>query len=313
MVAHARVIIMGFAVDSETFEKYRKAGYITGTALHYGAKLIKPGVSVVEVLDKVEDKIKSLGAGLAFPAAASINHIAAHSCSVDEAEIFHEGDVIKLDIGGEIDGFIGDTALTVDLSDDKRNKDLLNASKTALMNAIKAVKVGVKTSDIGSVIHKTITSFGFSPVRNLSGHGLDKYKVHTDPSMPNYNTGSDYKLSDNQVIAIEPFASAGAGIVEEVGTPTIFMLEKAKPVRSLTARKILKEIKEMNGLPFTIRWFYKKYPKLLVNNAFAEFRRHGLVHEFPPLADISKGLIAQFEHTMIIKGDKVVVTTKVDD
>ena len=301
---------MGFAIDKDVVEKYKKAGFIAGKALRYGAKLIKPGVSIVSVLDSVEEKIKELGGGIAFPAQISLNHVAAHYCSVDENEVFKEGDVVKLDVGAHIDGFVGDTALTVDLGD---NKDLLSASRTALKEAIKVVKSGTKVSDIGSVIHNTITSFGFAPVRNLSGHGLDKFQVHSEPNVPNYNNNSNYTLKNGQVIAIEPFSSSGVGIVEEVSTATVFSLERVKPVRNPTSRRILKEIISFNGLPFTIRWFYKKYPRLLVDHAFNEFLRLGIVHDYRPLADVGKGLVAQFEHTMIVQENKALVTTMVDD
>ena len=301
---------MGFALDDETIKDYKKAGRITGRALQYGARLVKPGVSVVDVLDKIEEKIVSSGAGLAFPAAASINDVAAHSVPTDESLIFKEGDVVKLDIGGEINGFVADTALTVDLGN---HPDLLQASKQARQNAIALVRAGVDVRSISSEINKTITSKGFSPIRNLTGHGLDKYVVHDDPVIPAYDTGNSFILEKGRVVAIEPFATSGAGVVYESGEPTVFMLVNPKPVRDLTARKILKEILEMNGLPFTIRWFYKKYPKFLVGNAFREFRRKNMLMEFPPLVDMNHGLVAQFEHTMIVDEDKAIVTTQVDD
>ncbi len=301
---------MGFAETEEVIKKYKKAGRIAGEALHYGKKLIKVGVSIVEVMDKVEDKIRSLGAGIAFPAQISLNHVAAHYCSVDENEVFKEGDVVKLDVGAHIDGFIGDTALTVDLGS---HEELLESSKKALENAISIIKAGVSTDEIGSTIHKTIGSFGFAPVRNLSGHGLDKFEFHSEPSIPNYNTHSNFILREKQVIAIEPFSSSGAGIVSESGEATVFSMIRAKPVRNPTSRKILKEIEGLNNLPFTTRWFYRKYPKFLVDHSIREFLRLGIIQEFKPLADISKGLVAQFEHTMIVSGEKAIVTTMIDD
>ncbi len=300
---------MGFA-DKESLEIYKKVGRITGEVLHYGASLIKPGIPHVEVLDKVEQRLIDRGVGLAFPAALSVNHIAAHSAVVDESVVFREGDVVKLDIGGEIEGFIADTALTVDLGN---HDELLNASKSALQNAISIVKSGVDVRELSSKINSTITKAGFSPVRNLTGHGLDKYVVHDDPVIPAYDNGNSVVLEKNRVIAIEPFATSGRGIVVESGEPTIFMLRVDKPVRSLTGRKILRKIHEFNGLPFTIRWFYRDFPKLLVNEAFREFRRKNMLLEFPPLAEISKGLVAQFEHTMIVSDDGPIVTTLVDD
>jgi methionyl aminopeptidase len=300
-------------LDAQTIEKYRKAGLIAAKALDFGRRLVKEGESLVLVMDKIEEKIKSLGGEIAFPAQISLNNVAAHYCSVDDKEVFRKGDVAKIDIGTHVEGYIGDCALTVYLGDDENIKNLLKASKSALENALKIVRVGVKISDIGREIQKTIASFGFYPVRNLSGHGLEKFNLHAEPSIPNYDTSSTLVLKNNSVIAIEPFASTGIGIVGDSGTASIFSMINSKPVRNMTARKILKEIESYNGLPFTTRWFYKKYPRILVDNAIKEFLNNQIISEYRPLSDIGKGIVAQFEHTAIVKDEKIIVTTLLED
>ncbi|MEM2121418.1 MAG: type II methionyl aminopeptidase [Candidatus Woesearchaeota archaeon] len=300
-------------LDEEVIENYKKAGSIAARALDFGRRLVKEGESLVFVMDKIEEKIKSLGAEIAFPAQISLNNIAAHYCSVDDKETFKFGDVVKIDIGTHINGYIGDCALTVYIGDDKNIKNLLESARSALENALKVVKPGVRISEIGKIIQKTISSYGFYPVRNLSGHGLERFNLHAEPSIPNYDTNNNLILKKDSVIAIEPFSSTGVGIVGDSGNATVYSLIKSKPVRNNTARKILREIESYNGLPFTTRWFYKKYPKILVDNAIREFLNNEMIYEYKPLSDIGKGFVAQFEHTVIVRESKNIITTLLEE
>ena len=171
-------------------DEYIEAGKIAAQALKYGGKLIKVGESLLDVTEKVEQKVLDLGAEFAFPPQISLNEIAAHYCADPNDETkFKEGDIAKLDVGVMIDGYIGDNALTVDLGD---NEKLVRASREALNKAIEIIKPGVTLSEIGKTIHDTITGYGFAPVRNLSGHGLDKYVFHDKPSIPNFDNGDRY-------------------------------------------------------------------------------------------------------------------------
>ena len=169
-------------------DKYRKAGKIAAEALEFAKTLVKKGVSLSEVCDKTDAKIKELGGECAFPTQMSLNDTAAHFCPDDDSVKFSD-QVVSIDVGVHVDGFIGDNALSIDLSGE--NEDLIKASKEALDNAIKIIKPGVKLGEIGKVIQDTITSHGFSPVRNLSGHGLAEYNVHTKPNIPNYDNGDE--------------------------------------------------------------------------------------------------------------------------
>ena len=291
---------------------YIKAGEIAGIARDYGASLIKPGASMVEIADKIEAKIRELGGNIAFPAQMSINDIAAHQMPLmDQNVIFQEGDLVCLDVGAEYNGAIGDTATTVDLSEGGIHSDLVKASREALNEALKLVKPGVEIREIGKKIHEVITGHGFSPIRNLSGHGVDDYIIHTKPSMPNYDNGDTTKLVEGQKIAIEPFASKGAGMIYESGEPGIFMLKSKRPVRGRMTREVLKEIEKFNGLPFAPRWLLKKFSRVQILIAFRELRQLKMLEEFPNLVDKAHGLVSQAEHTMIVK-DNLIVTTKLD-
>jgi methionyl aminopeptidase len=296
-------------MDKETFDNYVEAGRIAAQALEYGKKLIKVGASMLEVTEAVEKKIFELGGEFAFPPQISLNDIAAHYCAgFDDKTIFKEGDVAKLDVGVQIDGFVGDTACTVVLGNDEKLKLLAEASREALNSALKIIKPGVRLSEIGKTIHAEITKRGFSPVRNLSGHGLAQFIIHDQPSVPNFDTGSDEVLEEDQVIAIEPFASTGAGVIYESSNPTIYALDEMRPVRSPMTREVLKDLEKYNGLPFAHRWLVKKHGLGKTSFALRELKNLGLLHEFPPLPDQAHGIVSQAEHTVIVRDNPVVTT-----
>ena len=300
-------------MDKETFDSYVKAGKIASQALDYGRKLIKVGASLLEVTEAVEKKIVELGGNFAFPSQISLNDIAAHYCAgFDDKIVFKEGDIAKLDVGVQIDGFVGDTACTVVLGNDEKLKLLAEASREALNSALKIIKPGVKLGEIGKIIHAEITKRGFAPVRNLSGHGLAQFIIHDKPSVPNFDTGSDEELEENQVIAIEPFASTGAGVIYESSNPTIFALDDIRPVRSPMTREVLKDLEKYNGLPFAHRWLVKKHGLGKISFALRELKTLGMLHEFPPLPDKAHGIVSQAEHTVIIRA-KPVITTLLDE
>src|SRR3989344_1133966 len=223
--------------------KFRQAGKIAAQAREYGRSLITVGASLREVSDKIEKKIAELGAKPSFPAQLSRNDIAAHYCAgAEDQTIFQEGDVVKLDCGAEIDGYVTDTAITIDLARDQRNAKLVEASRDALAQAIALVRPGAMTGAIGKIIGETINAYGFHPVRNLCGHGVGKYIVHQPPSIPNFDTADRTVLKEGMVIAIEPFASTGAGMIYELDDAEVFMMSGKKPVRSLITRAVLKDI-----------------------------------------------------------------------
>jgi len=287
-------------------EKYIESGKIASAALHYGAKLIKVGGSLLDVTEKTEEKVLDLGGAFAFPPQISLNEIAAHYCADPKDEvIFKKGDMAKIDVGVMIDGYIGDNATTVDLGE---NSSLVDASRDALNNAIKILEPGVTLGEIGRVIQDTIIKKGFSPVRNLSGHGLDQFVFHDRPSIPNFDTGDKTQLEEGKVIAIEPFASKGSGIIYETGHANIFSVINKRPVRNIITRNVLREIDNFQEMPFTTRWLTRKFPEPKVNFAIRELLQQGIITSYPPLLDTQKGIVSQAEHTIIIEKDPIVTT-----
>ena len=153
---------------------------------------------------------------------------------------------------------------------------------------------------------------GFAPVRNLSGHGLGKFEVHIRPTIPNYDNGDSTELKQGDVVAIEPFATNGEGIVIETSNPGVFALTNKKPVRDATTRIILKEIEKYKGLPFAKWWLEEKFPSFKVNFALKRLANNGIITEYSPLAEREKGLVSQAEHTILVEEKKAFVLTKTD-
>ena len=289
-------------MNIKEFEDNLKAGKIARECLLYGKSLIKEGQSVLSILEKIEERILKSGGSIAFPAQISLNNTAAHFCPTKSNDLILGKDVIKLDIGVHINGKVADNALTVDLS--KQNTDLLKASEEALKNAIKLARPGIALREIGKTIQDTIKSHGFNPIKNLSGHGLGIFQVHTHPTIPNYDNGDEEELEEGMTIAIEPFASRGAGHINEKGVAGVFTVSKV-PVRLQLARDIINEYD--NGLPFARHWLERKYSANQTALALKILETSGALNSYGPLVD--DGLVSQFENSIIV-ADKPTVFTK---
>jgi len=279
-------------------EDWIKAGEIASKAREFGKKQIKVGKSHLEVTQRIEEKIIDLGGELAFPTQISVNNIAAHyNARLDQDFKFKEGDVCKLDLGVHVNGAIGDTAVTVDLGD---NSDIVNASKNALKAAIEIAVPGVEIREIGKVIHNEINTLGLSPIRNLGGHGLERWQIHTSPSIPNFDNGDKTKLKKGQIIAIEPFASNGAGLVQEGKMSEIYHIEKVSAVRDMNAKKILKYAYEKyKTLPFSKRSL--PFNRLQLNVGINALKKQRILYEYGILPEKKDDcLVSQHEHTLIV-------------
>ncbi|QQG39191.1 MAG: type II methionyl aminopeptidase [Candidatus Woesearchaeota archaeon] len=298
-------------MDKETEEKWIGAGKIGSNALLQGAKLIKAGVSLLEVAEKIESIIIKAGAKPAFPCNISINDLAAHfTPNLNDKQVFNENDVVKLDVGAQIDGCICDNAITVDLSG--KNNDLVKASRDAVENAVKIVKPGLEIREIGKVIEEAIKSYGFNPITNLCGHGIEEYTQHAGLMIPNYDNKSTIKLKEGQVIAIEPFATSGEGHVTEGAPSNIYRLVNLKPVRDKNAREVLGFIAEnYKTLPFAKRWVIKELGAK-ANFGFLFLEKQGNLSSYPQLPERSKKLVSQAEHTVIVKKKSIVTSAWTD-
>jgi methionyl aminopeptidase len=295
-------------------EKLRKSGRISATALAHGRAMIQPGVRLEAVQLAVEAKIRELGGEPAFPVQTSRNHIAAHYCSPPgDATLVQAGDIIKLDCGTHVDGWVTDNATTVDLRDGDDSL-LLMASKMALENAIALMGPGVSLTEIGRTVESTITQLGFQPVRNLCGHGVSRYTIHCAPSVPNYDDPKAARLRANQTIACEPFASDGKGMIAEDGKGEVFMLRRGIKPKDSLPKDLTEAMEASERLPFArrdlVRWLGSEQR---CEEAIKVLNKKKLIDDYPPLCEKPGVRIAQFEHTIFISENGPEVMTRLPE
>jgi len=291
-------------MKEDVFEKYRDAGVLAAKILRSSSQRIHIGASYLDLVESIEEQVKEEGAELAFPLNLSLNEDAAHdTASPGDVRVFTKGDVAKLDLGVQLDGYIADTATTIDLGN---NSLLLEASEQALESALKLVRPGATSGELGAAIQKEIESRGYRPISNLTGHGLDRYILHGQPTIPNVGISGGVVLEEGMVFAIEPFATTGSGHVGEKTRKEIYSQVSQKPVRIPAARTILKKVKDRHGLPFARRWLNEK--KLDIT--LPALVRSQVLHVYPVLSDIPGSLVSQHEHTVIVTSDGCIVTTR---
>jgi methionyl aminopeptidase len=300
-------------MDEEIAEKYRHAGRVAAEVREFGKGLIKDGVRFVTVAEAIEKRIKDQGCGIAFPVNLSRNDIAAHySPRHDDVSIFHNGDLIKVDVGVHVDGYIADTASTIEVGTTAHSK-LIEASETALKNAIAKVREHAPLSVVGKTIEETIQSYGYKSVDNLTGHSMTRFALHAGTSVPNV-TDESFRtmiLHPGDVVAIEPFATDGAGHVISGDGSNIYLYQdtmRGRLLRDQSTRVALQKIKgSFTSLPFAQRWCMKTIPN--ADTMLKKLSFSGSLKHFPQLRDKNKGMVTQAEHTVIITDDGCEVTT----
>ncbi len=289
-------------METEILEKYRKAGQILAEVLAEARPRVDVGASLLDVANFVEDAIRSRGAKPAFPCNISLDRNAAHyTPSPLDAARFGEN-MVKLDVGVHVDGYIADAAITIDLSG---HESLVEASRVALEAALEIIRPGIDTAQIGKAIEEAITGYGYKPVYNLTGHGLSRYLAHDEPAVPNRAMEKGTVLKDGDVIAIEPFATNGSGRISEALINEIYGFSAFRPVRLPAARTLLKEISESyKTLPFARRWLKGERAEY----ALMQLLRSGAVHRYPVLWEVEGALVSQAEHTVVVldKGCEVI-------
>ena len=291
-------------LESEQYEKHREAGEILAQVRDEAAERVDVGVSHLEVAEWAEDRIRELGGKPAFPVNISIDEEAAHATPSRDDETTFGEEMVNLDIGVHVDGWLADTAVTVDLSG---HDDLALASEEALDAAIETVAAGVQTGAVGAAIEEVIEGYGFNPVVNLTGHGLGHWEQHTKPNIPNreISQGATFEVGD--VVAIEPFATTGSGKVHEGNDEQIFALEREASVRNRAAREVLDQVtEEFRTLPFAARWLDAPRAEM----ALRRLKQQDVVHGYPVLKEDDGELVSQKEHTVIVTEDGCEVTTR---
>ena len=297
-------------------DKILRAGKIASEVREYAKTIIKKQMPLLEIAEKIENKIIELGGKPAFPVNLSIDEIAAHYTPSYDDKTFAHG-LLKVDFGVSVDGWCSDQAFSIDLENSEDNKKLIQASKDALEKAIEFISKKIekreilKTGEIGETIQRTIESQNFLPIINLSGHQIEQNDLHAGLTIPNINNNST-EIILNGLYAIEPFVTLNfaSGKVKDGKPSGIYQLINTKFPRMPLARKILEFIsKEYQTLPFCSRWIIKKFGTSALFS-LKQLEENRNLHQFSQLIESSNSKVAQAEHTIFIEDEKVVVTTR---
>jgi methionyl aminopeptidase len=297
--------------DEDALGKFRASGKILRDTREEMKLFVKEGMPVIDICEKAEELIRKKGGKPAFPCNVSINDVAAHYTSPPgDKSVVPEESLVKVDIGAHVDGYVTDTAVTVCFN--REYEDMVSAAEQALKKATEYVHADLSASSLGGVIEKTIKSHGFRPISNLCGHGVGRYLVHSGTSLPNVSQISLTKLKLGGVYAIEPFVTApdAAGKVEDGEEVTIYRFVKVKSLKDEYAKKMLAYIQEnIRTLPFAERWLVGMVPEEHHKEAFEELLKSKSLTYYPIFVEVSRKVVAQAEHTVLVTKDGCEVLT----
>ncbi|MGE3273494.1 MAG: type I methionyl aminopeptidase [Vicinamibacterales bacterium] len=202
--------------SAEEIERLARVNALVGQVLAELKAMIVPGVTTAEVDALAERRLREAGAEPAFkgyhgfPATicASVNEQVVHGIPSDRALV--AGDILSIDLGAKLDGYYGDSAVTVAVGAvSPEAAKLLAVTEASLGKGLAAVKAGARISDIGAAVQQHVEAEGFSVVREFVGHGIGT-KLHEEPQIPNYGTaGRGPRLAEGMVLAIEPMVNVG--------------------------------------------------------------------------------------------------------
>ncbi len=285
----------------DEWAKWRQAGVIAKAALGIARPMVKPGTKVIDIVESVEKHILENASGIAFPCNVALNNIAAHYTSpLNDETVIEDGDLVTVDCGAHIDGCISDTAFTIALNPE--HESLVKASVDATNIAIRMMRPGAKLNTIGALIEDTIKSAGFEPIKQLSGHQLQEYELHSEKHIPCVSGKSEVKVEEGEVYAVETFASTGSGNVSDLPNPVIYQLLPVRvPVRFRGTKQLLSIARrEYKEFPFAERWLAEKMKHATLKMAIRELLQKGALISHYILAEEKGELVSQHEHTVII-------------
>lgn len=292
-------------------QDYIEAGKIASAVRENARKKYHVGSTLFEICDSIEKEIEKKGGKCAFPVNVSLNEIAAHyTAEPNDKKIVTESDLLKIDLGVQINGYIADTAVTVCYNPDYDY--LVQAAESALREAISIIRVGTKSSDVGKAIENTSKHMGGIPIANLSGHSLEQFTIHAGKSVPNIWSIGSFTFQDTEAYACEPFVTTpkGSGFVREGRIRNIFSLATRKKTKDNEANKLLDFIwNNFNMLPFALRWLIPQWDEKDARMLLEKLIQHKAVRSYPILIEASEQRVAQAEHTFIPQQDGVIITT----
>ena len=289
-------------------ESLVKAGKIAQDVKKFMRPQIKIGTKVFNLIKSGEAKIIELGGKWAFPINVSINNTAAHYTSPikDDELTINEGDIVKIDLGVHIEGYIVDTAFTVSFNDEKSLENIIQATEVALDAAKMLAKPKINTRELGKKIESIVKGFNFNPIKELGGHQIERWLVHGKKQLPELgNQGGDI-MEEGDVFGLEIFASTGEGSVHGTNASYIYELNPYAgrvPLRRKTSKQILGHVnKNYKTLPFAERWLAKDF-RLGVAFGLQELIQQGKIQAHYVLAEQKGEFVAQSEETILITED----------
>lgn len=304
-------------MDEELIKKYRIAGRITAEALEIAKEKATEGFSLLSLAEEMEEHMRKRGAFPAFPVNISIDDAAAHFTPSSDCDLdFKRGQIAKIDCGACYMGCIGDSAITVEIGSNTQFA-LIESSKRALDRVIKVIKAGMKTGEVGAIIEQEISSMGFAPIENLSGHEVAEYNLHAGISIPNVAERSSPEIREEMCIAVEPFATSGRGYVMESENGNIYQFVEKKNVHNEKARELMERLasdRALSSLPFCERWCVRVGEQMGmerkdVQRALKMLERSRVIRNYPVLREVTGSPVSQWEHTLYIKDEGCEVLT----
>lgn len=326
-------------MNQDFLTEYRQAAEVHREVRKYAQKTIKPGMTLTEIAEMIENGTRSLTghngleegdnliAGVAFPTGLSLNHCAAHyTPNAGNKMVLKEEDVMKVDFGVHINGRIVDSAFTMAFQPQYDN--LLAAVRDATNTGVRLAGIDARLGEIGEGIQEAMESYEVEingqtypvkSIRNLNGHTIGHYSIHggaAGKSVPIVKGGGNEKMEEGETYAIETFGSTGRGIVrDDMETSHYARMPDAPKValRVASAKTLLKSIdKNFGTLPFCRRYLdrlgHEKY-LLGLNNLV----QSGIVQDYPPLCDVKGSYTAQYEHTILLRPNVKEVISRGDD
>ncbi|KAE8452981.1 hypothetical protein EG329_012168 [Mollisiaceae sp. DMI_Dod_QoI] len=323
-------------MNNDFLQEYRQGAEIHRQVRQWARQNIKPGQSLTEICEGIEDGVRALTGhpgleegdnikgGIAFPTGVNLDHIAAHySPNAGNKTLLSQDNVMKVDFGVHINGRIVDSAFT--LAFDPMYDNLLEAVKQATNTGIREAGIDARLGEIGEAIQETMESyevtikgetFPVKCIRNLNGHDIRQWQIHGGKSVPIVKSNDQTKMEEGEVFAIETFGSTGNGYVRDDYETSHYAKRADAPKKDLgvaSARKLLNVInKNFGTLPFCRRYLdrlgQEKY--LLGLNTLVQ---NGIVEDYPPLVDKKGSYTAQFEHTILLRPNVKEVISRGDD
>lgn len=287
-----------------------KAGKIAARVRDEICEVLKPGTKIYSLCTMAEKKIIDYGGQPAFPCTISYNHFTAHYTSpIGDPMVLPDDAMVKVDVGVHVEGYIADTARTIDLSGDLEGFAI--ATDDALHEAIQMMRPGTNLGDVGKTIESIIKTYGLKPIKNLSGHNIERYRLHAGKTVPNVKTRTGDVVEVGECYAVEPYATNGTGSVIDSDLVYIFSnIPKDDPLTGSTEKLRLHLRKKYGPFPFTSRWIGTTTKDIDIVKELSVLLKHQYIKGYPVQLTKKRRPSSQSEHTVFITEQDPIVLTR---